>query len=112
MWTATLQSPQQQQRALSAQAHRQFLRSGSSESPRSASHPHPTRQNGARSDKARVLQNAESLARREIVPPEQIAQDSQDKQLGHSSPKLQLSDFELMKTLGTGKRCPSPTSGT
>ncbi len=47
MSTATLQTPQQPQppRAASAQGHRQFLRNSNPHNTRSASHPHPSRQN-------------------------------------------------------------------
>ena len=36
------------------------------------------------------------------LPPSQIAQDPESKQLGQSSSQLRVEDFELIKTLGTG----------
>ena len=98
MFTTTLQ-----QRASSVQGQR-YLRSTSSENARSASHPaHPSRQNSGESERARILRNAETIAKREPPPPEQITQDAQNQGLGQPSRQIQLSDFELMKTLGTGK---------
>ena len=35
------------------------------------------------------------------MPPEEISKDPEKKQLGQSSRHLKLSDFELMRTLGT-----------
>ncbi|KAI9676127.1 MAG: serine/threonine protein kinase, AGC [Caeruleum heppii] len=37
-----------------------------------------------------------------LLPPTEIDQDPAEKQLGKSSRNLQLSDFELLRTLGTG----------
>jgi protein kinase A len=36
------------------------------------------------------------------LPPSEVAQDSRNKQLGHSSRGLSVKDFDLIKTLGTG----------
>lgn len=36
------------------------------------------------------------------LPPEKIAEDPRHKQLGTSSRHLQLKDFDLLKTIGTG----------
>ena len=99
---ATLQSPEQQRppRAASAQGHRQYLRSRSNptQSLRSASHPHPSRQH----EKEVVLQHVEAVENKEVLPPEEISKDPEIKQLGSSSSHLKVSDFELMRTLGTG----------
>jgi hypothetical protein len=35
------------------------------------------------------------------MPPEEISKDPKNKQSGQSSKHLKLSDFELMRTLGT-----------
>ena len=40
------------------------------------------------------------------LPPDQIKQDPAQKQLGQASHSLQLKDFDLLKTIGTG--LPSP----
>ena len=102
MSTATLPTPEQRRppRAASAQGHRQFLRSQSNpQQPfRSASHPHPSRQY----EKELILKHVEAVENKEVLPQEQIALDPANKKLGHSSPHLRLSDFELMRTLGTG----------
>ena len=37
-----------------------------------------------------------------ILPPQEIAQDPQNKALGKSSSALRIQDFDLVKTLGTG----------
>src|ERR1700761_3734192 len=94
---------QQQQRSASLQSNRQFLRSRNSDSPRSASHPHSPirRTDSARSEKTLVLQHAEAVSKKEVLPPEDISNDPQNKKLGFSS-RLKVSDFELMRTLGTG----------
>lgn len=36
------------------------------------------------------------------MAPEEISKDPENKQLGHSSHHLKVTDFELMRTLGTG----------
>ncbi|RMZ79006.1 hypothetical protein DV737_g3622, partial [Chaetothyriales sp. CBS 132003] len=102
MSTATLQTPEQQRppRAASAQGHRQYLRSQSSPaySTRSASHPHASRTQ----EREIVFKHGETNANKEAPPPEGIGQEPEKKQLGLSSSNLQVTDFELMKTLGTG----------
>ncbi|KAI1626747.1 non-specific serine/threonine protein kinase [Exophiala viscosa] len=101
MSTATLQPSQQQPlppRAASAQGHRQDLRPSSPQSTRSASHPHPSREQ----EKDQVLKNAAAHSEREVMPPEQVSQDPAKKQLGQPSRHLSVRDFELMRTLGTG----------
>jgi hypothetical protein len=104
MSTVTLRPSSQQQRASSAQNHRQLL---SPVSPRSSSNPHPTRQGSnpgptRQEEKNFVIANYEVAVGHETVSAEQIAHDPQDKQLGFSSQHLGVQDFELMKTLGTG----------
>ncbi|OCT54676.1 Serine/threonine-protein kinase sgk-1 [Cladophialophora carrionii] len=100
MSTATLQTPQQQQppRAASAQGHRQFLRTSNPHNARSASHPHPSRQH----EKDQIQKHADPARSREVMPPEDVSRLPEEKGLGKSSPSLKLSDFELMRTLGTG----------
>jgi hypothetical protein len=49
-----------------------------------------------------VLKHAE-VNSREVLPPEEISKDPENKQLGVSSSHLKVSDFELMRTLGTGE---------
>ncbi|KIW16939.1 hypothetical protein PV08_04129 [Exophiala spinifera] len=100
MSTATLQPSQQQQppRAASAQGHRQNLRPSNPQNARSASHPHPSRQ----SDKDPVIDRPDTSKACRVMPPEEISKDPEQKQLGQSSRHLKLSDFELMRTLGTG----------
>lgn len=104
MSTVTLRPSSQQQRALSVQNHRQVL---SQASPRSSSNPHPIGQGSdaaptRQEEKNFVIANYEVAAGHETLPPEQIAQDAWNKQLGCSSQQLRIEDFELMKTLGTG----------
>src|SRR5271156_1580390 len=104
MSTVTLRPSSQQQRAASAQNHRHLL---TPTTPRSSSNPNPTRQGSSapsvrQEEKNFVIANYEVAAGRETVPPEQIAQDPQNKQLGFSAQQPRVEDFELMKTLGTG----------
>lgn len=104
MSTATLRPPSLQPRASSAQNPRQLL---SPAAPRSSSTPHPIRQGSnppptRQDEKNFIIANYDVAAGYDPLPQEQIAQDPQDKQLGLSSQQLQLEDFELMKTLGTG----------
>jgi hypothetical protein len=100
MSTATLQTPQQQQppRAASAQGHRQFLRTSNPHNTRSASHPHPSRQH----EKDQIQKHADPAQSKEVMPPEEVSRPPEEKGLGKSSTTLKLSDFELMRTLGTG----------
>lgn len=102
MSTATLQTPEQQRppRAASAQGHRQFLRSRSNPqtSTRSASHPHSS---SRQYEKDAILKHADSK-NKEVLSPDQITQDPEHKKLGLSSDHLKVTDFELMRTLGTG----------
>jgi len=100
MSTATLQAPRQSQRASSAQGHRQFLRSSDPQNTRSASNPHPTNK---QYEKAIVVKHVEASQRREVEPPESYTKDPKEKELGISAKHLKFSDFELMKTLGTGQ---------
>jgi len=113
MSTATVQTPQQQTpppssrplRAASAQGYRQHLRTRSSPPPppptaRSASHPHPSRPH---KDVA-IDKHVESVRIRQVLSPEAMAKDAGIKQRpALSSPHLTVTDFELMRTLGTGK---------
>ena len=104
MSTATLRPSSQQQRAASAQNHRQLL---APTTPRSSSNPNPARQGSnppsiRQEEKNFVVANYEVAPGCEPLPPEQIAQDPQNKQLGFSAQQLRVEDFELMKTLGTG----------
>lgn len=98
--TTALQPPRQpSQRALSAQGHRQILRSSTSQnSARSASNPHPTRQ----SSKDIIVKTAEARSKENPPPAEQIPSDPNAKGAGFSSKTLKFSDFELLQTLGTG----------
>ncbi|EHY56906.1 cAMP-dependent protein kinase catalytic subunit 3 [Exophiala dermatitidis] len=100
MSTATLQPSQQQRmpRAASAQDDRAQLRPIDSNNSRSASHPHPSRQH----EKDLVLKHAGAANSKEVMPPDEISKDPEKKQLGYSSRHLKISDFELMRTLGTG----------
>jgi len=97
---ATLQPPRSQsQRALSAQGHRHILRSSASQqNSRSASNPHPTRQQS----KDVILKTAEARLKEQPLPAEQIPFDPEQKGAGFSSKTLKFSDFELLQTLGTG----------
>lgn len=100
--TATLQTSQHHnQRALSAQANPPRSRSSNFQSlPRSASHPHPTRQY----EKEQILRNVDTARSNGTpVPAEQIPSIPEEKGSGFSSKTLKFSDFELMQTLGTGK---------
>ena len=45
---------------------------------------------------------AQSNTTARILPPQEIAQDPQNKALGKSSSALRIQDFDLVKTLGTG----------
>lgn len=104
MSTATLQPSQQQRmpRAASAQDDRAQLRPIDSNNSRSASHPHPSRQH----EKDLVLKHAGAANSKEVMPPDEISKDPEKKQLGYSSRHLKISDFELMRTLGTGMERP------
>jgi hypothetical protein len=109
MSTAGLQTKEQQRppRAASAQGHRQYLRSRSNphQSTRSASHPHPSRQY----EKDLILCHTEAAQKNEVLPEEQINKDPVNKKLGQSSQTLRVTDFDLMRTLGTGKVVPRST---
>lgn len=98
--SANLQPPRQQsQRALSAQGHRQILRSATPQhNTRSASHPHPSRQYS----KDAIIKTVEKRAKEDPPPAEQISSDPNAKGAGFSSTTLKFSDFELLQTLGTG----------
>jgi hypothetical protein len=100
MSTATLQPSQQNTppRSASAQGHKQYLRPSNPQNARSASNPQPTRQQ----EKALVLNYADAAKAKEVLPPEDVSKDPEHKQLGHSSRHLKVTDFELMRTLGTG----------
>ncbi|KIW75452.1 hypothetical protein Z517_10193 [Fonsecaea pedrosoi CBS 271.37] len=104
MSTATLQTPQQQpppQRAASAQGHRQYLRTSNPQNARSASHPHPSRQY----DKDQSQKHGDPTPAREdgeVMSPEEVSKLPEEKKLGQSSRTLKVTDFELMRTLGTG----------
>jgi hypothetical protein len=104
MSTAPLETTEQPRppRAASAQGHRQYLRSRSNpqSSARSASHPHPSRQY----EKELILKHVEAVEKKEVLPQEQISLDPGHKKLGRSSQHLRVSDFELMRTLGTGTK--------
>ena len=105
MSTATLQPSQQQQqqqpqRAASAQGHRQYLRTSNPNNARRASHPHPSRQY----EKDAVLNQADAAKTKDVLSPEEISKDPETKQLGRSSRHLKVTDFDLMRTLGTGMR--------
>ncbi|KAK5944812.1 cytochrome c oxidase subunit 1 [Knufia obscura] len=98
--STTLQPPRQQsQRALSAQGHRQSLRSSlAQQNSRSASNPHPTRQQS----KDAIIKTAETRLKEQPPPAEDISSDPEQKGAGFSSKTLKFSDFELLQTLGTG----------
>ncbi|KAK5064946.1 hypothetical protein LTR84_000780 [Exophiala bonariae] len=101
MSTATLQPSQQQPppRAASAQGHRQsYLRTSNPNNARSASHPHPSRQY----EKDLVLKQADVSKSKDVLSPEDISKNPEDKQVGRSSKHLKVTDFDLMRTLGTG----------
>ncbi len=53
-----------------------------------------------------MLKHADAAKSKEDLPPEDIAKDSENNQLGRSSRHLKVTDFELMRTLGTGKTPP------
>lgn len=97
--TTSLQAPRSHsQRALSAQGHRQILRSTTPQhNHRSASNPHPTRT----SSKDGIIRNVEKL-KDKPPPAEEISSDPEEKGIGYSSKTLKFSDFELIQTLGTG----------
>ena len=100
MSTAALQTSQQQQppRAASAQGHRQFPRTSTPQNTRSASHPHPSRQ----VEKEQIQKHADPAKVNDVMSPEEVSESPVEKKLGQSSPTLKLTDFELMRTLGTG----------
>jgi len=91
---STLIQPVPPQRASSAQTHRQLL---NPDPARSSSHPSLTRQQ----EKSFIVKNYDVAVGRAAPPPE-TAESPSHKQLGFSSRKVQLEDFELMRTLGTG----------
>ena len=85
-----------QKRASSAQCHRKQLDHNNH---RSSSNPDPSRQE----EKNAVIANHEVATGKEILPADQIAKDKENSKLGSASHKLRVEDFELMKTLGTGR---------
>lgn len=99
---APSQSQAQSQRSSSAQQyqtkpiahHNTFVRSAS----------HPTSPGYTKQDEKNFI--VRSGDKQEIIPPEKIEEDDIDKQLGFSSRKLRVTDFELIKTLGTGASRP------
>jgi hypothetical protein len=92
-----------QQRALSAQGYRQHLRATSSAGPRSASHPHPTSHSYETKQPAKspIAQHEEIASAPGASTSQQNGQDC-GKELGYASEQLQVEDFDLVKTLGTG----------
>lgn len=106
MSTATLQPSQQQPppRAASAQGHRQsYLRSSNPNTSRSASHPHPSRQY----EKDPVHKQTDASKSKDVLSPDDISKPPEEKQVGRSSKHLKVTDFDLMRTLGTGMLIPS-----
>ena len=103
MATAPFRASQQQQRAASVQDHRPFITEDTS---RSASHPYPRRRYGhvgSRQEEKEILaQQYDAASDGEPLPWGQMLRDSTKNQLGFSAQKLRVTDFELMKTLGTG----------
>lgn len=101
MSTATLHPSSQQPpaRATSAQGHRQHLRTSNPHNVRSASNPQPSRPN----DRDPSSQDAEQAASNEALAPAENSVDSKRKQVGQPSRRLKVTDFELMRTLGTGE---------
>lgn len=96
MSTVALRQSSPQQRALSAQTHRQLL---NPTGPRSASHPQTIRQD----EKNAGMAHYEGAAGRENAPSDaETAQEPPRRQPTATSRKLRVDDFELMKTLGTG----------
>lgn len=98
--SATLQAPRQStQRALSAQGHRQILRTSTpQQGARSASNPHPSRQ----ASKDVIIKAVEKKETQDPPRADQISSDPNVKGAGFSSKTLKFSDFELLQTLGTG----------
>ena len=94
-----------QQRALSAQGYRQNLRAASSPGPRSASHPHPTSQSYPPRELAKspVTQDAEVVDVPVSSSSQGHRQEDESKDRGYASQQLKVTDFDLMKTLGTGR---------
>jgi hypothetical protein len=95
---AQLQPQVPSQRSSSAQRYHTQPISHHNSYARSASHPISPGQ--TRQDEKNFIAHYEE--RQEIVAPEKIEHDSVNKKLGFSSRKLKVTDFELMKTLGTG----------
>jgi hypothetical protein len=95
-----LNPPASSQRSASAQRYQTQPIPQYNSFTRSASHP--TSPGYSRQDEKNFITHYEE--RREIVPPEKIEHDAVNKKLGFASKRLRVSDFELMKTLGTGAR--------
>ena len=99
---AQSQSQAQSQRSSSAQQyqakpiahHTSFVRSAS----------HPTSPGYTKQDEKNFIVHYGE--KQEIVPPEKIEDDERKQELGFSSRKLRVTDFELIKTLGTGASRP------
>lgn len=93
-----LQPPSSLQRSSSAQRYQTqpiplykgFARSAS----------HPINPGNTREDEKNFI--AHHGERQQIVAPERVHHDPVNRKLGFSSRKLKVTDFELMKTLGTG----------
>jgi protein kinase A len=54
---------------------------------------------------------AEFAEQEHPLPPEEVQQDPRNKELGKSSKGLGIDDFELVRTLGTGRCCASMFAG-
>ena len=52
----------------------------------------------------------EAGSQKSPLPPNEVAKDPTQKQVGHSSKHLRCEDFTLLKTLGTGKLSTTRTS--
>lgn len=74
--------------------------------PQQQYHNKQSRQRGSEADreeeKSRIASMADEWYSKGPMEVEQVAQDPQDKVVGHSSSTLRCEDFELLKTLGTG----------
>ncbi|KAL9119283.1 MAG: hypothetical protein Q9187_004163 [Circinaria calcarea] len=73
---------------------------GSNAPRRSVSHSSEEKQNPKQKEKRFIANFKDSNG--SSLPTEKIAEDPKHKQLGHPSRHLQLKDFDLLKTIGTG----------
>jgi protein kinase A len=82
--------------------HHPSSRESSPQPPAASPGPHNDGQGQLDPSEQEKLSISQWEAHRGPLSPEQVLQDPAQKPVGHSSRSLQVHDFELLKTLGTG----------